>query len=115
MVAAKEQTEPILVKVVDTETAPVERRTTAITFTVAQVPQLIAPYSNKRIHLILSVTGANAFLCTSQAQAGQVTTTYNAGAALTTGVYEIVGSGEFWIVASQGNVVVGVIAEYETP
>ena len=113
MPAAKEQTDPILVQVVSEQTAPIERRTTAITFVVNQVPVNIAPYSNKRIKLILSVTAVNAFLCTSQAQAAQVTTTYNAGAALAVGVYELVGSGEFWLVASQGNVVVGVIAEYE--
>jgi hypothetical protein len=113
MVAAKEQTDPILVQVVNEQTAPVERRSVPVSFSVGQVPVNIAPFSNKRIKLILSVTGANVFLCTSQAQALQVSTTYNAGAALVTGVYELVGSGEFWIVASQGTVVVGVIAEYE--
>jgi hypothetical protein len=113
MVAAKEQTEPILVQVVNEQTAPVERRSIPVSFNVGQAPINIAPYSNKRIKLILSVTAVNAFLCTSQAQAGQVTTTYNAGAALAVGVYELVGTGEFWIIASQGNVVVGVIAEYE--
>lgn len=113
MVAAKEQVDPILVQVVNEQTAPVERRSVPVTFNVGQVPVNIAPYSNKRIKLILSVTAVNAFLCTSQAQAGQVTVTYNAGAALAIGVYELVGSGEFWLAASQGNVVVGVIAEYE--
>ncbi len=113
MAAAKEQTDPILVQVVNEQTAPVERRSIPATFNVGQNPINIAPYSDKRIHIILSVLAVNAFLCTSQAQAGQVTSTYNAGAALAVGVYELVGSGEFWLVASQGNVVVGVIAEYE--
>ena len=113
MVAAKEQTDPILVQVVNEQTAPVERRSVPVSFTVNQVPVNIAPYSNKRIKLILSVTAVNVFLCTSQAQALQVTTTYNAGAALAVGVYELVGSGEFWLVASQGTPLVGVIAEYE--
>lgn len=113
MPAEKEQPDPIKVVVVNEQKAPVERRSVAVSFTVAQVPVNIAPYSDKRIQLTLSVTGANAFLCTSQAQAGQVTNTYNSGAALTTGVYTLVGTGEFWLVASQGNVVVGVIAEYE--
>jgi hypothetical protein len=119
MTAAKDQPDPIKVEVtnkvevVNTQTAPLERRSVPVSFSVGQVPQLIAPLSNKRIQLILSVTGANAFLCTSQSQAGQVSSTYNAGAALQPGVYTLMGTGEFWIVASQGTVVVGVIAEYE--
>lgn len=109
-----DESPPIRVKVVQEEQAPVERSTIPASYAVGQTPVLIAPYSNRRIKCILSVTGANVFICTSQAQAQNVTTTYNAGAALVQGVYELIGTGEFWLVASQGTTVVGVISEYET-
>lgn len=109
-----EDSPPVRVRIVETEQAPVERSTIPVSFAVNQIPVMVAPLSNKRVKCILSVTGANVFLCTSQSQALNVSTTYNAGAALVQGVYELNGTGELWLVASQGTTVVGVISEYET-
>ncbi len=109
-----DESPPIKVQVVETEQAPVERSTVPASFAVAQNPVMVAPLSNKRTKCVLSVTGSNVFLCTSQSQALNVSTTYNAGAALVQGVYELNGTGELWLVASQGTTVVGVISEYES-
>lgn len=113
MPITEEANAPVKVQIVQEEKAPVERRTVPVTVNVGQVPIPVAPLSNKRIQCILSVTAANVFLCTSQSQAQQVSTTYAAGAQLIAGVYTLQGTGEFWLVASQGNVPVGIISEYE--
>jgi hypothetical protein len=119
-VSAEEQTKPIKVQVVATETAQRERKTITMTYTppIAGVtpsgPICILPLSNKRIHAIISVTGVGvAYLCTSQSQAMNVTATYNAGAIVGPGTFEVVGSGELWLIAVAAGVIVGVIAEYE--
>jgi len=118
-VNAEEAVKPIQVQIVATETAQRERRTTVISYVppVAGTgqPVCILPLSNKRIHAIISVTGVGtAYICTSQAQALNVTTIYNAGAIVGPGTFELVGTGEFWLVSSAAGVIVGVIAEYES-
>jgi hypothetical protein len=117
-VSAEEQHKPIPVQIVATETAQRERRTIPMTYTppIASVtpsgPVCILPLSNKRIHAVISVTGVGvAYLCTSQSQAMNVTATYNAGAIIGPGTFDIVGSGELWLVAVAAGVIVGVIAE----
>lgn len=113
---------PVRVVVVnDTQQAPVERRTNLASFVPSTTPQMILPLSNKRIHAVISVvvTGTgqtgNAFLTKDQAGALQVSATYNAGSIIGPGTFEVVGTGEMWLVSSGStNFTVGVIAEYES-
>jgi hypothetical protein len=112
---------PIDVRIVnDVQTAPIERRTNMATFVPSATPTCILPYSNKRIHAIINVvaTGTGntgfAFFTKDQADALQVSATYNAGSIIGPGQFEVVGTGEFWLVASGAtNFTVGVISEYE--
>jgi hypothetical protein len=110
---------PIAVQIIEVEKAQKERRSIPMTYTppIAGVapPVCILPLSNKRIHAIISVTGVGvANLCTSQAQASQVTTTYNAGAVIGPGSFELVGTGEFWLITAASGVLVSVVAEYDS-
>jgi hypothetical protein len=116
---AEDAAKPIPVQIIEVEKAQKERRSIPMTYVPpvvgASSPVCILPLSNKRIHAIVSVTGVGvANLCTSQAQALQVTATYNAGAIIGPGTFELVGTGEFWLIASATGVLVSVIAEYES-
>jgi hypothetical protein len=123
--AANEDGPPVKVHVVNTvettytEPAPVEKRTVVRTYAVAQTPIEIGPISRKKIQTILTVTGANVYLCSSQTDAQQIgqgsyTGDIGDGAQLVAGIYPpILGSGQLWLVASQGTTNVSVITEYE--
>lgn len=112
---------PIKVVVVnDTQTAPVERRSIPVSFTPSVNPVCILPLSNKRIHAVISVVPVStgntglAFLVNNQSGAQNVSATYNAGAILGPGTFDVVGTGDWWLVSNgPTNYVVGVIGEYE--
>jgi hypothetical protein len=112
---------PIKVVVVnDVQSAPVERRSTLVTFVPNTTPVCILPYSNKRIHAVISVvpiaTGntGQAFLTKDQSGALNVSSTYNAGAMVGPGSFDVVGTGEWWLVSNGvTDYTVSVIAEYE--
>lgn len=111
---------PVKVTIVNEQRAPVERRTQLSTYVPSTVPTEILPLSNKRIQAIINVvpvsTGntGQAFITKAQADALQVSASYNAGSIVGPGSFTIVGTGQLWLVASGAtNYVVGVIAEYE--
>lgn len=112
---------PIKVEVVNTQTAPVERRSTMRSYVPGVgAPVCIIPLSNKRIHTIINVVATStgntgqAFLANSQADANQASATYNAGSIIGPGEFEMVTTGEIWLSANGvTNYVVGVISEYE--
>ena len=110
---------PIKVQIVNTQAAPVERRSTMRSY-VPGAAVCIIPLSNKRIHTIVNVVATStgntgqAFLANSQADANQASATYNAGSIIGPGEFEMVTTGEVWLSANgTTNYVVGVISEYE--
>lgn len=121
---ADQAAKPIKVQVVPVEQAPVERRSNPATFVPSTVPAPILPLSNKRIHAVVSVAQVNTgqtgivYLCKDQAAALNVAAgnyVGGAAAAVGPGTFELVGTGEWWLVSTgPSNYLVGVIGEYDT-
>lgn len=120
---------PIKVQIVNEQRAPVERRSNMQSFNPSTQPQSICPQSDRRIRVVINVVATNqaqagvVYLCKDQAAALGVVAAFTNGGSFTSGgasvigagTFELVGTGDIWMVSTgPSNYTVGVIAEYES-